>query len=83
VLIRELGQAGAVERTRRRSELAEQDRRVPPSADVAGIADGAVNDTLARTMASIETPPGVLTALIGTPLFLWLLAVTHSRGRQA
>ena len=38
-------------------------------------------DTLARTMASIEIPPGVLTALIGTPLFLWLLAVTHSRAR--
>ena len=40
-------------------------------------------DTLARTMASIEIPPGVLTALIGTPLFLWLLAVTHSRARNA
>jgi iron complex transport system permease protein len=40
-------------------------------------------DTLARTMASIEIPPGVLTALIGTPLFLWLLAVTHSRAREA
>ncbi len=40
-------------------------------------------DTLARTMASIEIPPGVLTALIGTPLFLWLLAVTHSRSRNA
>jgi iron complex transport system permease protein len=39
-------------------------------------------DTLARTMASIEIPPGVLTALIGTPLFLWLLAVTHSRARN-
>ncbi len=39
-------------------------------------------DTLARTMASIEIPPGVLTALIGTPLFLWLLAVTHSRARS-
>jgi iron complex transport system permease protein len=36
-------------------------------------------DTLARTMASIEVPPGVLTALIGTPLFLWLLAATHAR----
>ena len=36
-------------------------------------------DTLARTMAAIEIPPGVLTALIGTPLFLWLLAATHSR----
>ena len=40
-------------------------------------------DTLARNMAAIEIPPGVLTALIGTPLFLWLLAVTHSRGRHA
>jgi iron complex transport system permease protein len=40
-------------------------------------------DTLARTMASIEIPPGVLTALIGTPLFLWLLAVTHSRARTS
>ena len=39
-------------------------------------------DTLARTLASIEIPPGVLTALIGTPLFLWLLAVTHSRARD-
>lgn len=31
-------------------------------------------DTLARTMANIEVPPGVLTAFIGTPLFIWLLA---------
>ena len=38
-------------------------------------------DTLARSMAAIEIPPGVLTALIGAPLFLWLLAVTHSRAR--
>ncbi len=40
-------------------------------------------DTLARTMAGIEIPPGVLTAIIGTPLFLWLLAVTHSRARSS
>jgi iron complex transport system permease protein len=31
-------------------------------------------DTLCRTVASIEIPPGVLTALIGTPFFLWLFA---------
>lgn len=30
-------------------------------------------DTLARTIASIEVPLGVLTAFIGTPLFLWQL----------
>ena len=31
-------------------------------------------DTLARTMAPIEIPLGILTALIGTPFFIWLLA---------
>jgi iron complex transport system permease protein len=31
-------------------------------------------DTLCRTLATIEVPPGVLTALIGTPFFLWLFA---------
>ena len=32
-------------------------------------------DTLCRTVAPIELPPGVLTALIGTPIFLWLFAL--------
>ena len=32
-------------------------------------------DTLARTSARIEIPLGVLTAFVGTPLFLWLLAL--------
>jgi iron complex transport system permease protein len=36
-------------------------------------------DTLCRTIASIEVPPGVLTALLGTPFFLWLFA-TSRRG---
>ena len=31
-------------------------------------------DTLARTIAAIEIPLGVLTAIIGAPFFLWLLA---------
>lgn len=34
-------------------------------------------DTLARTVARIEIPPGVLTAVIGTPFFVWLLAVSR------
>ena len=34
-------------------------------------------DTLARTIAPIEIPPGVLTALLGTPFFLWLFAVSR------
>jgi iron complex transport system permease protein len=35
-------------------------------------------DTLARTMAHIEVPLGILTAVLGAPFFLWLLA----RGRE-
>jgi iron complex transport system permease protein len=38
-------------------------------------------DTLARTMATIEIPIGVLTAFIGAPFFLWLLASSR-RGWQ-
>lgn len=35
-------------------------------------------DTLARTIAAAEVPLGVLTAVIGAPFFVWLLA----RGRR-
>jgi iron complex transport system permease protein len=38
-------------------------------------------DTLARTMATVEIPIGVLTAFIGAPFFLWLLASSR-RGWQ-
>ena len=38
-------------------------------------------DTIARTMATIEVPIGILTAFIGAPFFLWLLASTR-RGWQ-
>lgn len=31
-------------------------------------------DTLARTASTIEIPLGILTAVIGTPFFIWLLA---------
>ena len=34
-------------------------------------------DTLARTVARIEIPLGVLTAFVGTPLFLWQLIVAR------
>jgi iron complex transport system permease protein len=30
-------------------------------------------DTLARTLAQVEIPLGILTAVIGTPFFIWLL----------
>jgi iron complex transport system permease protein len=38
-------------------------------------------DTLARVLANVEIPLGVLTAFVGTPLFLWQLA-TAKRGFQ-
>jgi iron complex transport system permease protein len=34
-------------------------------------------DTVARTLAVIEVPPGILTAVIGTPVFIALLARTR------
>ena len=34
-------------------------------------------DTIARTMATIEIPPGILTAVVGTPVFIALLARTR------
>ena len=40
-----------------------------------------VVDMLARTLASIEVPLGVLTAFLGTPVFMWVLATTR-RGWQ-
>jgi iron complex transport system permease protein len=36
-------------------------------------------DTLGRTLAQIEIPPGVLTAVVGTPVFIWLMAMTFRR----
>lgn len=38
-------------------------------------------DTLGRTIAQIEIPPGVLTAAFGTPIFIWLMAATFRRSQ--
>lgn len=48
--------------------------RLLPLSMVLGAAFLLAVDTLSRTIAPIEIPPGVLTALIGTPFFLWLFA---------
>ena len=48
--------------------------RLIPAAALLGGGFLLVIDTLARTMAPIEIPLGILTALIGTPFFIWLLA---------
>ncbi len=55
--------------------------RLLPASILLGAAFLLAVDTLARTVAQIEIPLGVLTALVGTPLFLWQLA-TARRGWQ-
>jgi iron complex transport system permease protein len=55
--------------------------RLLPAAMLLGAAYLLAVDTLARTMAAIEVPIGILTAFIGAPFFLWLLA-TARRGWQ-
>jgi iron complex transport system permease protein len=49
--------------------------RLLPLAMLMGAAFMLAVDTLCRTLVAIEVPPGVLTALIGTPFFLWLFAL--------
>ncbi len=48
--------------------------RMLPATLLLGASFMIVVDTLARSIASIEVPLGVLTALVGAPTFVWLLA---------
>jgi iron complex transport system permease protein len=48
--------------------------RLLPVAALFGAAFMLVIDTIARTIAPIELPPGILTAVVGTPVFIALLA---------
>jgi iron complex transport system permease protein len=49
-----------------------------PASILLGAAYMVIVDTLARTIATVEVPLGILTAIIGAPVFIWLLA----RGRR-
>lgn len=51
--------------------------RLLPLAMLIGAAFLLAVDTLCRTLSGIEIPPGVLTALVGTPVFLWLFALSR------
>ena len=51
--------------------------RLLPLAMLLGAAFMLAVDTLCRTLVTIEIPPGVLTALLGTPFFLWLFAAAR------
>jgi iron complex transport system permease protein len=53
--------------------------RVMPLSLVLGAAFMLAVDTLCRTVAATEIPPGVATAFVGTPVFIALLAVTFRR----
>ncbi|MET0676554.1 MAG: iron ABC transporter permease [Bradyrhizobium sp.] len=48
--------------------------RLIPAAAILGGGYLLLIDTLARTVAQVEIPLGILTAVIGTPFFIWLLA---------
>jgi len=48
--------------------------RLLPAAMLLGAAFMLAVDTAARSIARIETPLGILTAVLGAPFFLWLLA---------
>ncbi|WP_306153409.1 iron ABC transporter permease [Roseovarius sp. MMSF_3281] len=52
--------------------------RLLPASALIGAGYLLIVDTLARTIAAVEVPLGVLTAVIGAPFFVWLLA----RGRR-
>jgi iron complex transport system permease protein len=48
--------------------------RLLPTAAILGGGYLLFIDTIARTASSVEIPLGILTAVIGTPFFIWLLA---------
>jgi iron complex transport system permease protein len=54
-------------------------RRLLPAAMLLGAAYLLVVDMLARSIAAIEVPLGILTATVGAPFFLWLL-IAGKRG---
>lgn len=57
--------------------------RLLPASALLGAGFVVAADTLARTMAHIELPLGILTALVGAPFFLYLLARTGRREGEA
>jgi len=49
-------------------------RRLLPASLILGAGYLVAVDLIARTLAPVEVPLGILTALVGAPFFLWLLA---------
>jgi iron complex transport system permease protein len=69
-----IGWVGLVVPHMARSLVGPDFARLVPAAALLGGGFLLVIDTMARTMAPLEIPLGILTALVGTPFFIWLLA---------
>lgn len=57
-------------------------RRLLPTAFWLGAGFTIVVDDLARTLTQAEIPIGIITALLGAPLFTWLLVQSRRRGAR-
>jgi iron complex transport system permease protein len=55
-------------------------RRLLPASALLGAAFLTVVDTLCRSATAAEIPVGAVTALVGAPVFIYLLKRTHARG---
>jgi iron complex transport system permease protein len=49
-------------------------RKLLPASMIIGAGYLLIVDMIARTIALIEIPLGILTAVVGAPFFIWLLA---------
>jgi len=68
-----IGWVGLVVPHMARSLVGPDFARLIPAAALLGGGFLLVIDTVARTGAAIEIPLGILTAVVGTPFFIWLL----------
>jgi iron complex transport system permease protein len=69
-----IGWVGLVVPHLARSLIGPDFARLLPTAAILGGGYLLLIDTLARTAAEVEIPLGILTAVVGTPFFIWLLA---------
>lgn len=59
--------------------VGEDQRRLYPTTILLGASFMVGTDTLARSLTSAEIPLGILTAIIGAPIFVWLLCTRKRR----
>ncbi len=75
-----IGWVGLVVPHAARLLVGEGHRRFHGTAALLGASFMVAVDTLARTMTSAELPLGILTAVIGAPVFIYLLCTRRTRG---